>query len=98
MKDERKEQILKAALKVAEKPGGWANLTRLAVAKAAGCSESLPSAHFGTMRNFKRAIMREAIRTNNHKVIAQGVIAGDPVALKAPAEVRQAALSTLITA
>ena len=31
--DDRKEQILKAAIKVAAKPGGWSKLTREAVAK-----------------------------------------------------------------
>lgn len=96
MKDERKSQILNAALRVAERPGGWTNLTRLAVAKEAGCSEALPSVYFGTMKQFRRAIMREAIRVGNHKVIAQGVVSHDTVAMKAPADVRQAALATLI--
>lgn len=95
MKNERRLQILNAALRVAERPGGWSNLTRLAVAKEAGCSEALPSVYFGTMKNFRRAIMREAIRVGNHGVLAQGVVNSDPVAMKAPAELRQAALATL---
>lgn len=96
MKDERKKEILNAALRVAERPGGWKNLTRLAVANEAGCSEALPSVYFGTMNMFRRAIMREAIRVGNHKVIAQGVVNNDPVAMRAPAELRQAALKTII--
>jgi hypothetical protein len=96
MKKDRKTEILQAAVKLAEKPGGWITLTRLAVATAAGCSESLPSAYFGTMRNFRRAIMREAIRVNNYSVIAQGLVSRDPVAMKVEPEVKRAALTTLI--
>lgn len=96
MKQERKDQILQAALRVAERPGGWNTLTRLAVAQEAGVSEALPSVYFGTMKNFRRAIMREAIRAGNYKVLAQGVVNHDPVAMKAPADARQAALATLI--
>ena len=81
--DDRKEQILAAALKVAGRPGGWAKLTRDAVAKEANCAEGLPSKYFGTMVAFRRAIMRAAIRDWNLSVIAQGLAAGYKVALKA---------------
>lgn len=93
--DDRNEQILTAALKVAGRPGGWAKLTRDAVAKEAGCAEGLPSKYFGTMVAFRRAIMRAAIREWNLSVIAQGLAAGDEVALKAEEDLKRKALNTL---
>ena len=47
--DNRKEQIIDAAVKVAGQPGGWAKLTREAVAREAQCAEGLISKYFGTM-------------------------------------------------
>ena len=93
--DDRKEQILIAALKVAGRPGGWAKLTRDAVAKEAGCAEGLPSKYFGTMVAFRRAIMRAAIQDWNLSVIAQGLAAGDKVAVKAEEALKRKALDTL---
>lgn len=93
--DDRKQQILDAAIKVAGRPGGWAQLTRDAVAKEADCAEGLPSKYFGTMVAFRRAIMRAAIQARNLAVIAQGLAAGDPNAQKAPPELKAAAVKTL---
>lgn len=93
--DDRKEQILSAALKVAERPGGWTKLTRDAVAKEANCAEGLPSKYFGTMVDFRRAVMRAAIRAERLGVIAQGLAAGDKCAKKADPDLRARALQSL---
>lgn len=93
--DERKEQILTAALKVAARPGGWSKLTRDAVAKEANCAEGLPSKYFGTMVDFRRAVMRAAIRSEALPVIAQGLAAGDKVAKKADETLKRKALASL---
>lgn len=93
--NDRKQQILNAAMKVAGRPGGWAKLTRDAVAKEAECAEGLPSKYFGTMVNFKRAIMRAAITAENLAVIAQGLAAGDKCAQKADERLKKKALATL---
>jgi AcrR family transcriptional regulator len=93
--DDRKAQILDAAIKVAGRPGGWSKLTRDAVAREAGCAEGLPSKYFGTMVNFKRAIMRAAITSEELGVIAQGLAAGDKCAKKAPPALKARALETL---
>ena len=93
--DDRKEQILTAAIKVAGRPGGWAKLTRYAVAKEAGCAEGLVSKYFGTMIAFRRSIMRAAIQARNLAVVAQGLAAGDTNAQKAPPELKAAAVETL---
>ena len=93
--DDRKQQILTAAIRVAAQPGGWAKLTRDAVAKEADCAEGLPSKYFGTMISFRRAIMREAIRSAALPVIAQGLAAGDKCAQKADEGLKRKALETL---
>ena len=93
--DDRKLEILNAAMKVAGRPGGWAKLTRDAVAKEAGCAEGLPSKYFGTMISFRRSIMRAAIGTENLAVIAQGLAAGDKCAQKADEGLKRKALETL---
>lgn len=93
--DDRKLEILNAAIKVAGRPGGWSKLTRDAVAKEAGCAEGLPSKYFGTMVAFRRAIMRAAIVRADLSVIAQGIAAGDKYAQKADADLKARALATL---
>lgn len=93
--NDRKQQILDAALLVAQSPGGWARLTRGAVANEAECAQGLISNYFGTMIAFRRAIMRAAISAENLSVIAQGLAAGDACAKKAPDELKQKALNSL---
>lgn len=92
---ERKQQILAAALTLAANPGGLNALRRNTVAAAAGCSDGLVSMHFGTMSNFRRAVVREAVRTQNLPVIAQALAAGDTAALKAPDNLKAEAIASL---
>jgi AcrR family transcriptional regulator len=94
---ERKREILAAALRVATRPGGWANLTRADVAREAGCVASLITAHFGTMIGFRRAVMRAAIAGEHLAVIAQGIVAGHTCAIKAPVDLKVLALNSLTT-
>lgn len=92
---DRKKEILQAAIKVAERKGGWSKLTREAVAKEADCADGLPSKYFGTMTAFRRAIMRAAVRECNLSIIAQGLAVGDSVAQKAGDDLKRDALDTL---
>lgn len=93
--DDRKYQILTAALAVAERPGGFSKLTRESVAKEVGCAEALISRYFGTMITFRRTVMRSAILTENLSIIAQGLAHGDSHALKADESLKRKALETL---
>ena len=94
--DNRKEQILDAAVKVAGQPGGWSKLTREAVAREAECADALVSKYFGTMLTFRRTIMRAAIVRADLSVIAQGIAAGDKYAQKADEGLKRKALETLV--
>jgi len=93
--DDRKLEILNAAIKVAGRPGGWSKLTRDAVAREAQCAEGLVSKYFGTMVPFRRSIMRAAIVAEELGVIAQGLAAGDKCAQKADESLKRKALETL---
>lgn len=93
--DDRKAEILNAALKLAERPGGWSKLTRDLVAQTAGCADGLVSKYFGTMITFRRTIMRAAIKDNNLSILAQGLASNDPTARKIPPELKVKALHEL---
>jgi len=88
----RKELIILAALRVAEQPGGWANLTRDMVAAEAGCAAATISVHFNTMKQLRRAVMRAAIAKKNLNVLGQGLAMRDECALKADKPLREAAI------
>lgn len=93
-KNARVAQILAAALDLAARVG-YANVTRDAVAQRLGIASSLIPYHIGTMTAFRRAMVREAIRTECLPVIAQAVAAKDKHAQKAPEELRTRALQSL---
>ena len=93
--NDRKYEILTAALAVAARPGGWSKLTRDAVAREAQCADGLVSKYFGTMRAMRRTIMRSAVLTENLPIVAQGLAHGDAHAQKADPELKARALNTL---
>ncbi len=92
--DERRGEILTAALDVAEQRG-YKRFTRIEVATQAGCAESLISSYFGTMDKFRRTIMRAAIKQERLTIIAQGLVDGNKYAQKATPELRQRAFKSL---
>jgi AcrR family transcriptional regulator len=94
-KDTRKLAILVAAVAEANQHG-YQQVTREAIAQRADCAPGLVSFYFGTMVCMKRSIMSEAIRTRQLRIVAQGIADGHPKAKRAPLELRQAALSSLM--
>lgn len=93
--DARKEDILAAALPLAEKHG-YTKISRKQIAEAAGVSGPVLNYHFGTMGQFRKGLMRYAVMAENLAVIAQGLSAGDPQARKAPEALRRRALDSLL--
>lgn len=93
-KRERITQILTSALTLSTEHG-YQNVTRDQIAERAGVSSSLVPHYMGTMTELRRKIMREAVRTGCLAVIAQGLALRDRVALKAPEELRAAAVASL---
>lgn len=74
--DARKEDILAAALPLAEYEG-YTNLTREQVGTAAGVSGPILNYYWGTMNQFRRALMCYAVQVECLEVVAQGVISGE---------------------
>ncbi len=79
--------ILAAAVPLAERIG-FANITRTNLAEAAGVSPALVSARLGTMKQAYRDIMRAAVKAGCVRVVAQGIAAREPAALRAPQELK----------
>lgn len=65
----RHAMILHAAVEYCREPGGWASLTRAAIAKRAGCSESLVSRYLTDMNSIRKSIMRVAIKHEYREII-----------------------------
>jgi AcrR family transcriptional regulator len=92
----RKEQLIKHALKLAERHG-YDKFDSGKLAEAADVTRALVFRYFSTMAQLRRDIMRAAIRADppRLKVIAQGLAARDPHARKAPEEIKKLAIATL---
>ena len=87
----RKMQILLVAKHFALSKG-YRNVTRHEIARRAKCSVSLISYHFKDCENLHSAIMTDAVRDQDLKILAQGIIAGDPIAVAAPRSLKSRAI------
>lgn len=91
---DRQKQILDAALDQAQQLG-FSRFTRRDVAQAVGVAGPLVTHYCGTMDQLREEVMRMAIRGKVLSVIAEGIVARDPIARKAPKKLRDEALETL---
>lgn len=92
---DRKRQLINCGLKLAEDVG-YKNVTMAALTESAGVTRTLYHRYFTTVGQFRVDVMRAAVKQKNLRVIAQGLIAQDPQALKASAELREQAAATLV--
>jgi AcrR family transcriptional regulator len=90
-----KAVILDLALHLAAEHG-YDRITREMIAAQVECSPALISKLFGTMPQLRRAIMSAAVARRELRVIAQGLVAGDSKAQRAPAIVQREALEALL--
>lgn len=88
--EDRKEEIMIAAIVVAERDG-FMVMRREDVAKQAKCANGSVNRYFGNMNQLRRAVMRRAVTTKNLQIIAQGIVVKDKHAMKAPPELKTAA-------
>ena len=91
----RHDSILSAAVRLAEMKG-YQRITRDDIALAAECSPALVSLTLGTMVQLRRQVQRYAIANEILPVIAQGLAARDPHAMRAPEHLRRLAAESLI--
>ena len=91
----RKEKILQAAIELAIK-NGYQNIKCTDIAKRAKVTRSLINFYFSNMDELKHHIMQLAISNGELAIIAQGLVAKDPAAVKVPDRIKQKALSYII--
>jgi AcrR family transcriptional regulator len=89
---ERKEQLLTAAIRVAERVG-YNKINRLMIVKELGgeVTDGLVNRYFGQRHSLRQAVLYAGIERGNLTILAQGLALGDTYARKAPAAMRKAA-------
>jgi AcrR family transcriptional regulator len=88
--DTRRELILEAAMRVAEKVG-YNRVTREQIALAAGVAKATVSLRLGTMEKTRQTLMKRAVAVGHAAVVAQGLALRDKYALKASEELKKRA-------
>lgn len=91
---DRREQILAAAVELADCSGLTA-LTFDAVAQAARCSKALVVRYFYTTAEMRQHVMTRAVTEERLRVIADGLVARDAVALSAHGWLKARALAAV---
>ena len=91
----RKDAILEAATALALDDGLCA-VRLIPVAQRAGVTNGLVSHYFGTVKQLHRAVVRHAVHNEILPIVAQALAAGDSDARKAPEELKQRALASLL--
>jgi AcrR family transcriptional regulator len=90
---ERSDEILEAAILLAQEKG-LRFVTRDGVAERARVSTALVNRYFGTIGALRDRIILESVRRELLPILAQALIDQNPIALRAPRQLRQrAALS-----
>ena len=89
--DVRKEEIISCALFLAI-DGHYMQVQRKQIADELGVTPPALTYHFGTMQQLRRAVMRAAVTQEILTVIAQGLVAQDAQAKKAPEALRRRAI------
>lgn len=90
----RRSQMVAAGLKLSHELG-YDRVTGSMIAEVVGLSKSSVMQRFGTMAELRNCVMREAVRTGDAAVVAQGLAALDPIAKDAPAAIKEKALQHL---
>lgn len=89
-----KAKILAAAIKLSEELG-YTNVRKRHVASKLNIGMGTVNSNWGTMKALRKAVVLEAIETNNNTIIAQALVAGDLTARRLDPKRRAAALATL---
>ena len=89
---ERKEQLLRVAITLAEKHG-YNKINRLMIVDAmdGDITDGLVSRYFGQRHSLRQAVLFAGIERGNLTILAQGLALGDVHARKAPAAMRKEA-------
>ncbi len=92
--EERKREILEAAIELSKKIG-YSHITRDGVAEQAGTSYALVSVYFGTIENLKIEVLKEAIKKEVLEIIAQGLARKETLTARLPLKLKRKVLQYL---
>lgn len=95
--DVRKQQIFDVAMNLSRKHG-YTKVTKSMIANACGVTEPLINAHFGTMVNLRRDVVRRAIAEGDVTIVGQALVARDRHVSKAPPDLRERAVRAVAAA
>ncbi len=87
----KKIDLLEVAIKLAEAEG-YSNVKRDEIARVAGVAMGTVNYHLGTMSKIKKSIVKHAIKTENLTIMAQAIIAKDPMSSKISDDLRSQAI------
>lgn len=87
-----RQNILRAALKTAEKRG-YSRVTMHDAAEGSGTTTALIQHYFNSAENLRREVLITAIANRNLHIIAQALGALDSLALQMPDELKQKVLN-----
>jgi AcrR family transcriptional regulator len=90
----RRMHVLNKAIELA-KTKGYNALTRDDVATGANVSPALISHYFGTIDQLRTVVLKLAIKREIPEIVAQGLVREDPIAVQAPKELKNRAVSYL---
>jgi len=93
--EQRKKQILETAIRIAEEKG-YQNITRQEIAQSIGIAPSYVNFYFNTARVMRDAVLTEAIRIENLRIVAQASLTKDTSWEISP-ELRKKAINYIIT-
>lgn len=91
---DRKQSILDGAVKLAQRQH-YATITRDQLASACDVAGALINHYFGTIEKLRDEIVKEAVRREVLRVVAQGIIAKHPATRRASLDLRRRALASL---
>jgi hypothetical protein len=89
-----KAKILAAAVKLSETLG-YQNVLKRHVATKLKIGMGTVNSNWGTMKALRKAVVLEAIRTNNNIIISQALVAGDLTARRLEKKRREEALAAI---
>ncbi len=90
----RRAHVLAVAYEMAAELGyQW--ISRDPVASRAKVAQGSIQFLFGSMKELKREVLREAIRREDLAILAQGLADGSPIAHSAPEDMKKRALAAL---
>ena len=94
-RDAKRFRILDAAIEMALEDG-YLMITKRGIARRADVNESLVAYYWGDVESLKGKVLETAVERGILKIVAQGLCAGDDIAVKAPLEQRKLAAEMII--